>query len=93
MPGRSGDVSAYGGELLIASTRSTVTTKRIIETVPGAAVNQDAEDGQIVLFDAKHFATVAGIRKLRKKRVLTAQQREIAAERLKRTRFTPKRAA
>jgi hypothetical protein len=93
IPGRSGSVSPYGGDLLIASTRSTVTTKRIIDAVPGAIVNQDADDGQNLLFDVKHFATVAGILKLRKKRVMTAEQREKATERLRGTRFTRKPAA
>lgn len=79
IPGRAGDVSPWGGEYLLASTRSMATTRRILEAVPGAAVTQDADDGQNVRFPASALPVVAGILRLRKRRVVVLSEERAAA--------------
>src|SRR4051794_24831592 len=76
IPGRYGDVSPYGGALLIASTNGAYKTREILKAVPSAVVSQDADDGANVLFPADQFATVAAILRLRKRRVLSDADRQ-----------------
>jgi hypothetical protein len=73
--GRSGSVSPYGGDLLLADTRSVVTTRRILAAVPDAVVTQDGDDGQNITFPAAHLETVAGILGLKRRRVVSEAQR------------------
>jgi hypothetical protein len=84
--GRAGFVAVWGQGLLVACTRSTATTKRVLAAVPGAVVAQDGDDGANVVFPAEHLDTVADILRLRRKRQYTPAQREAAAARLARVR-------
>lgn len=75
VPGWCGDVSPFGGDLLIASTRGIVKTRQVLAEVPGAVVNQDADDGANILFPVEHFAKVAALLRLRKRRTIPEGQR------------------
>jgi hypothetical protein len=91
LPGRSGFVAPFGGSLLMACTRSSGTTDKILASVPGARVHQDGADGQNIVFPADWLSTVADLLRLRCQRVLSAEQRRANAERLKSFRFVPSR--
>lgn len=80
IPGRSGDVSPYGGDLLIASTHNAWVTRLILDAVPGAVASQDADDGANITFPADQFDAVAGVLGLRKRRVLSEDERTRLAE-------------
>jgi hypothetical protein len=83
IPGWCGDVSPYGGDLLIASTNGDKKTRQILAAVPGAVVSQDADDGANIIFHADHFATVARILRLRKRRTLSEDARRRACDNLR----------
>lgn len=85
--GKAGEISPYGGDFLIASTRHSATTKRILAAVPEAVVTQDGGDGQNIKFPAAALETVARVLGLRKRRVLSEVQRARAAEVLHQHRF------
>jgi hypothetical protein len=93
LPGWSGFVAPHGGTKLVACTRSQITTRRLLATVPGAVIVQDGADGQNVTFDADHLAAVACLLRVRKRRHLTDAQRQAFGERLAGFRFSPGHAA
>jgi hypothetical protein len=83
LPGRGGFVAPWGGSRLVACTRSSATTQKLLAIVPGARVHQDGSDGQNVVFDAEHLDAVAKLLRLRRRRVLADRQRRANRERLK----------
>jgi hypothetical protein len=85
--GRTGFVAPWGGDTLVACTRHVLTTRRIIEAVPGSVVVQDGQDGQNVTFDTVHFDTVAAILGLRKRRRLSEAHRKRLVEQVASFRF------
>jgi hypothetical protein len=85
--GFSGFVAPYGGNFLLACTRSISTTRRVLEAVPGAEIIQDGADGQNVRFAAADFALVAQILRLRRRRQVSHEQRQLSALRLAPYRF------
>jgi hypothetical protein len=88
--GRRGFVALWGRDgRFIAATRSTATTRRLLATIPDAAVVQDASDGANITFSAEHLDTVAQILRLRRKRQYTPAQRQAAAARLAKVRPKP----
>jgi hypothetical protein len=89
--GRGGFIAPWGRGRLVACTRGSATTNKIMAAVPGARIVQDGSDGQNLTFDPAHLATVAGLLRLRRRRVLTADQRRAAVDRLKRYRYRPSR--
>jgi hypothetical protein len=88
LPGRAGFVAPWayvpprGSGALVACTNSTVTTKRLLTTIPGCAIDQDGADGANVAFPAEYLDAVAAILRLRRRRQYTPEQRQAAAARL-----------
>jgi hypothetical protein len=72
LPGQAGFIAPWGNETLVACTNSTVTTRRILDAVPGAKVVQDGSDGQNITFAPEGFEAVAGILRLRRRRQSSA---------------------
>jgi hypothetical protein len=90
IPGRRGFVALWGHDgQLVVSTRSTATTRRVLEKVPGAVVAQHADDGSNIVFPAEYLDVVATILRLRRKRQYTPAQRQAAAARLAKVRPKP----
>jgi hypothetical protein len=86
IPGRSGFVAVWGQGLLVACTRATATTKRLLAAVPGAVIVQDGADGANIAFGPKYLDVVAQILRLRRKRQYTPARREAASAQLARVR-------
>jgi hypothetical protein len=86
VPGRSGFVAPWGylpprgSGLLVAATRSSVTTRRLLAAVPGARVVQDGSDGQNITFAPDYLDVVADVLGLKRKRVLSAAHRAKLAQ-------------
>jgi hypothetical protein len=76
MPCRYGRIYPHGGDLLGASTDRRGATARALAALPGVRVVQDGSDGINVTFPKAEFEAVAAIMKPKRRRVLTAEQRE-----------------
>jgi hypothetical protein len=85
--GRCGFIAPYGGNQLLACTNGSLTASRILERVPSASVTQHGVDGQNVRFPAAAFALAAPILRLRHRRQVSEEQRQVAAQRLARYHF------
>ncbi len=84
---QNGEIYPHGGELLGASTiRHGIIAKRLAE-LDCVTVTQDGEDGINVTFHVDDFDKVAEVMKPRKRRRLSPEQRQLAAERLRPFRF------
>jgi hypothetical protein len=87
--GRGGFVAPWayapprGSGALVACTNSTVTTTRLLATIPGCMIVQNGDDGANIAFPAEYFDAVAGILRLRKRRQYTPEQRRVMAARLR----------
>jgi hypothetical protein len=86
--GWAGFVAPYGGSCLLACTNSDRTARKILQAVPGARVIQEGSDGSNIAFDVTHFETVASILRLRRRRVVSPEQRAIAVQRLAKYHFS-----
>jgi hypothetical protein len=82
LPGRAGFVAPWDRERLVACTWNVQTTRRILATVPDAIVTQDGDDGANITFPVEQLDSVAGVLRLRKKRIGNADH-------LKAFQFTP----
>jgi hypothetical protein len=87
IPGRLGFVAPYGGEFLHACTNSLITTRRVLAIDPEALVTQHGSDGQNVKFHSRHFEAVAKLMDLRRRKVLSEEQKAAQVERLKAYQF------
>jgi hypothetical protein len=61
VPGRGGFIATWGDGTLAACTKGWHTTQKILDSVPGAYVAQDGDDGQNVVFPAEYHGPVARI--------------------------------
>jgi hypothetical protein len=61
--------------------------------LPCVRIEQDANDGLTVSFAAEHFGDVAQIARPKRRRQMTADQRQAAVDRLARFQFSPARTA
>src|SRR5262249_40878636 len=89
IPGRSGFVAPFGGEYLLACTRGSTMTRKILAAVPDAVVHQDASGGANIKLHARHLGTVAPLLRLKRRRQLTAERQRRQAEQLRGFRFRP----
>ena len=86
IPGSLGDVFPWGaGKLAVATHRRGRIAKRLAE-LAGLEVVQDGDDGITLTFHPDLLETVAAIVRLRRRRRLSAQQRAICTERLRKYR-------
>ena len=72
-----GHISPFGGEILVACTNhSGRIPTRLMTGVPSAEMWMDGDDGANIKFHVRDFETVALIMKPRRRRRLSAEQRE-----------------
>ncbi len=82
IPCRNGEICPWGGRKLAACTNHTGSVANKLKALPFAIVAQDGDDGANLVFDVKHFEEVARIMKPRKRRRLSALERERRVRRL-----------
>jgi hypothetical protein len=78
--GQGGFVAPWGGERLVACTRSSSTTQKLLEAIPEAVVVQDGSDGQNLVFPASDLEAVADLMYLRRRRARSEQYRRAKSE-------------
>jgi hypothetical protein len=87
--GRAGSVAPWayapprGSGALVACTNSAITTRRLLDAVPGSVIVQEGSGGANFVFPAEHLDTVAGILRLRRRRRYTPEQRQELVARLR----------
>jgi hypothetical protein len=91
IPCRRGHICPWGPSTLAASTNGRGPTARKLIALPGVTLWQDASDGVTVLFPVEMFDEVAELMKPRRRRQMTEEQRQAAAERLAKYAFTSAR--
>lgn len=84
-----GHIDAYGGEFLEACTNTRGPTAAKLMKLPFIDHDRsmDGDDGVNAVFHVEHFDEVARIMKPRRRRRLSAEQRQAATERLKAYQF------
>ena len=92
VPCRLGVFYAVAENCVGFQSRSGQTASRIMREVPGVRVWSRSDDGSVVLhLDVELFETVAAMVGVRRRRVLSPEQRALSAERLKRARLAKSR--
>jgi len=76
IPCRFGHIFPWGGDRLAFSTNTRGGTAKELASLPFVQIEQDAEDGYTLSFDAQHFAEVAQLAKPRLRRRLTSAHRQ-----------------
>ena len=77
IPCRFGHFYPFGGTLLAASVDGHPNVAGVLRRLPCCRVHQDGDFGELtVVFDAADFATVAKIMKPRRRRQVSAPERE-----------------
>ena len=87
VPGRRGHIYVHGTDRLGVATNSRGSTARDIAALPGVVVEQDGADGINASFPIEQFEHVAQLIQARRRRTLSAEQRQSATQRLARFRF------
>jgi hypothetical protein len=88
---RAGHICPWGGSTLAAVTDTAGPTARRLAALDFATVHQDGSDGMTILFPVEKFPEVAALMHPRRRRRMTEEQRQAAAERLAKYAFTPAR--
>jgi len=78
-----GHICPWGGSTLAACTDKAGPIANQLKALTFVTVAQDGDDGVNVVFDVEHFDQVAEIMKPRRRRRLSPEQRQNAAERLR----------
>jgi hypothetical protein len=91
IPCQAGHIYPWGGSTLAASTNGRGPTANKLMALPGTTVHQDGSDGMTILFPVERFAEVAALMHPKRRRQMTAEQRQAAAERLAKYAFPPAR--
>lgn len=88
IPCKFGHIYPHGGELLGASTDHDGRIANRLALLPRVRIIQDGDDGVNVVFHINELPNVASIMKPRRRRVLTAEQRNQRTERLRKYQFS-----
>lgn len=91
IPCLRGHIYPHSSELLGVATNSRGSTANAIARLSGVTVLQEGDDGLNAGFPIELFPKIAKLVKPRRKRQLTADQREGAVERLAKHRFSTAR--
>jgi len=86
-----GHIYPHSTELLGVATNGRGPTAKAIARMPGVTVVQDGDDGINAVFPVELFPKVAKLIKPRRKRQLTAEQRQLATQRLAQHRISSAR--
>jgi hypothetical protein len=78
-----GHICPAGGDLLVACASRRGAVARQLAALPFVTVVQDADDGLNALFDVEHFDEATRLMRPKRRRQLSAEQRQAAVERLK----------
>ena len=89
IPCEHGHICPWGGENLAACTRTAGPVAMRLRSLPFVEVVQDGADGVNAVFPADRFDEVAAVIKPKRRRVLSPEARQAAAERLVPYRFSP----
>ncbi|MGA2069170.1 MAG: hypothetical protein ABSG86_29730 [Thermoguttaceae bacterium] len=89
IPCRAGHIYPWGTSTLAASTNSRGSTARKLAALDFTTVHQDGSDGMTILFPVEKFPKVAALMHPWRRRQMTEEQRQAAAERLAKYAFTP----
>jgi hypothetical protein len=89
IPCRRGHIYPNGGNLLGVATNTRGATANAIAKLQGVTVTQQGTDGINAIFPVELFPKVAKLVKPRRKRQLTAKERQAAVKRLAKHRFSP----
>ena len=87
----NGEIGPYGGEHLLACTRSRGPVAKALKALDCIEVTQDGDDGINAKFHVDDFDRVAEIMRPRRRRRLTEEQKAASVERLSRFRFSAAR--
>jgi hypothetical protein len=87
IPCRHGHIYPHGGDYLGASTDHRGPVAGRLAALPSVRLVQDGDDGINVVFHVHDFDTVAEVMKPKRRRWLTADQREEQVERLRNYQF------
>lgn len=87
IPCERGTIYPHGGNDLAVMVDYRPITARKLAAIPGVVLVQDGDQEKTFVFPVELFKTVAKAVKPRRKRRLTAEQKQKAAERLKAFRF------
>ena len=87
IPCRNGHICPWGDDLLAACTNTANKVAAKLKRLPFTTVAQDGDDGANILFPAKHFNAVAKIMRPRRRRRMSAGQREKFVEAGRKFRF------
>jgi hypothetical protein len=88
---RRGHIYPHSADLLGVATNGRGSTAKAISRLPGVTIIQEGDDGINAVFPLNMFAAIAKLVKPRRKRQLTAEQRQAAAQRLAQHRFSAAR--
>jgi len=80
IPCQFGHFFPWGGDRLAFSTNNRGRTAKILAALPFVRIEQDAEDGFTLSFDAQHFDEVAQIAKPKRRRQVSDAERARLAE-------------
>jgi hypothetical protein len=89
IPCQNGTIGPWDEGHLVACTRTAGPVVQRLKALPFVQVHQDGTDGVNVVFPVDRFEEVAEILKPRRRRVLSPEARQAAAERLASYRFSP----
>jgi hypothetical protein len=76
IPCRAGHIYPHGGDVLAAWTDRRGPVARKLARLPGVTVHQDGDDGLTVLFTVDRFPAVAEIMHPRRRRQVSAAERD-----------------
>ena len=83
IPCRNGEIYPWGGRNLAAGTNRTGPVANKLKALPFTTVAQDGDDGANIVFDVMPFEEVTRIMKPRKRRRLSALEKETRVRRLR----------
>jgi hypothetical protein len=89
IPCRAGHIYPWSPATLAVSTNTRGPTARKLAALPGATLWQEGDDGMTILFPLERFPEVAALMHPKRRRQMTEEQRQAAAERLAKYAFTP----
>jgi hypothetical protein len=89
IPCRAGHIYPWGSAMLAASIDTRGSTARKLAALDFTTVHQDGSDGMTILFPVERFPQVAALMHPKRRRQMTEEQRQAAAERLAKYAFTP----
>jgi hypothetical protein len=93
IPATFGHFYPWGGSRLAFSTDNRGPTAKLLARLPFVRIEQDADDGYTLSFEAEHFGEIAEIARPKRRRQMTPEQRQANIDRLAKFQFSAARTA